>query len=215
MCLEPDQNLIFNSIKTYPMRRLTALIKKIVPFPQEIREEFFKIVKVLDLSPGEWVPDDLPTGTLVFIEDGLLLLTHCKNKQWKCSNIYTEGMLVATFSDGASEMKNGSFRVRAAAPTRIYYWTSEDACRLQEIFPSYGMVGHILRQRSFIKSQRRRRLFVVPIEDRILYLDVYFRSLLRAPLDDLAEFLCLKTKRQKAVLSKIQNMRLSSQKQLS
>jgi hypothetical protein len=197
------------------MRRLTALIKAIVPFPAEIREEFFKIVKVLDLMPGEWVPDDLSTGTLIFVEDGLLLLTRCKNKHWKCSNFYLEGTLAATWSEGAAEMKDDSFRVRAAEPTHIYYWTSDNARRVQDFFVSYNIVSHVLRQRSFFKSEQRKILFDLSPLERIMYVDTYFRSLMRAPFEDLSQFLCLKTKLEKGVLDTLQKESLSSQKQLS
>lgn len=197
------------------MRRLTALIKAIVPFPAEIREEFFKILKVLDLMPGEWVPDDLPTGTSIFVEDGLLLLTRCKDKQWKCSNFYLEGTLAVTCSEGAAEMKDGSFRVRAAEPTRIYFWTYDDARRVQDFFLSYNIVCHVLRQRSFVKSEQRKILFDLSALERIMYVDTYLRSLLRAPFEDLAQFLCLKTKLEKGVLNAIQKKSFSGQKQSS
>jgi len=197
------------------MRRLTALIKAIVPFPPEIREEFFKIVKVLDLMPDEWIPDDLPTGTSIFVEDGLLLLTRCKNKRWKCGNFYLEGTLAVTYSEGAAELKDGSYRVRAAEPTRIYYWTRADVCRMQDFFVSYNIVCHVLRQRSFFKSEERKILFDLSANDRVIYLDTFLRSLMRAPFEDLVEFLCLKTKLQKEVLREIQKMRLFHQKQLS
>jgi len=197
------------------MRRLTALIKAIVPFPLEIREEFFKIVKVLDLAPGEWVPDDLPSGTSIFVEDGFLLLTRCEKKKWKCSNFYLEGTLAVTYSEGAAEMKDGSLRVRAAEPTRIYYTTREDDSRLHNIFPSYNIVRHVLRQRSFFKSEERKILFDLSALERIMYVDTYCRSLLRAPFEDLAQFLCLKTKLEKGVLDTLQKKSFSSQKQLS
>ena len=197
------------------MRRLTALIKAIVPFPPEIRDEFFKIVKVLDLMPGEWIPDDLPTGTSIFVEDGLLLLTRCKNKRWRCCNFYLEGTATVTCGTGAAEMEDGSYRVRAAEPTRIYYWTREDVCRVQEFFKSYNIVLHVLRQRSFFKSEERKILFDLSAYERIIYLDTFLRSLMRAPFEDLVDFLWLRTKLQKEVLRGIQKMRRSPQKQFS
>lgn len=197
------------------MRRFTALINKIVPFPLDVRNEFFKIVKAIDLMPGEWVPDDLPTGTSIFVEDGLLLLTRCENKQWQCSNFYIEGTLTVTCSEGAPEMNDGSFRVRAATCSRIYYMTREDACEVQKIFPSYSIARHVLSQRSFFKSQVRKVLFDLPPAGRILYVDDFFRTLLRAPTEDLAEFLDLKTKKQRQLLAALQKQRLSPQQQLS
>jgi len=53
--------------------------------------------------PGEWIPDGLPTGTTIFVEDGFLLLTTCRNKQWGCSNFYLEGTAAITYSIGATE----------------------------------------------------------------------------------------------------------------
>ena len=197
------------------MRRLTALIKAIVPFPPEIREEFFKIVKGLDLTPAEWVPDDLPTGTSIFVEDGLLLLTRCEKKKWRCSNFYLEGTLAVTYSEGAAEMKEGSFRVRAVEPTRIYYITREDDCRVREVFPSYNIVRHVLRQRSFFKSEQRKSLFQVPPADRIMIVDTFFRNLMRVPTEDLAEFLGLETEKQKKVLATFQKIRTSPHQEVS
>jgi hypothetical protein len=106
------------------MRRLTALIKAIVPFPAEIRDEFFKIVKALDLMPGEWIPDDLPTGTFIFVEEGFLVLSCYRDNRWRCTNVYSEGTLAGTYSEGAPEMQEGSYRVRATEPTRVCYLTS-------------------------------------------------------------------------------------------
>ena len=119
------------------MRRLTALIKKIIPFPAEVQTEFFKIAKVLHLLSGEWVPDDLAAGTFIFVEEGFLLLTRYQDNLWKCTNVYLEGTLAGTFSEGAPEMQEGSFRVRATEPSRIYYLTTKDMCRVEEIFPRY------------------------------------------------------------------------------
>jgi|GEM_PF-5726774 len=197
------------------MRRLTALIKAIVPFPPEIHEEFFKIVKVLDLTPGEWVPDDLPTGTSIFVEDGLLLLTRCEKKKWRCSNFYLEGTLAVTYSEGATEMKDGSFRVRAVEPTRIYYMTREEERRVHEVFPNYNIVRHVLRQRSFFKNEQRKSLFEVPPADRIMIVDTFFRNLMRVPTEDLAEFLGLETKKQKQVLATFQKIRTSPHQEVS
>ena len=120
------------------MRRLTALIKKIVFFPSEIQNEFFKIAKVLDLLPGEWVPDDLPTGTFIFVEEGFLLLTSYHDNRWKCTNVYFEGALAGTFSEGAAEMQEGSLRVRAIKPSRTYYLTPRTCNRSKQSFQVIG-----------------------------------------------------------------------------
>ncbi|HEX3934266.1 MAG TPA: hypothetical protein VHW43_06275 [Puia sp.] len=197
------------------MRRLTALIKKIVPFPAELRDDFSKIVKVLDLLPGEWVPDDLPAGTSIFVEEGLLSLTTYNDNRWRCTNFYPEGTLAITYSEGAAEMQEGSFRVRAGETTRIYYLTREDRSRVDEIFPAYAIAYSILRSRSFAKNQQRASLFKVPPAERIMYVDIFFPSLLRAPTEDLAEFLNLENERQKTVLQTIQSIKLSPNGQLS
>ena len=173
------------------MRRYTALIKKIAPFPAEIQDRFFKTAKVLDLMPGEWVPDDLPTGTFIFVEEGFLLLTKYQGIRWKCTNVYPEGTLAGTYSGGAPQMDQGSFRVRATEPTRIYYLTSEDKRRVEEFFPTYVRVHMILRERSFIKHRQRTALFHLPPPDRIINTDLHFRYLFRAPLQELTEFLGL------------------------
>lgn len=195
------------------MRRLTSLIKKIVPFPAETRDEFIKIIKVLDLMPGEWIPDDLPTGTSIFVEEGLLLLTQCDNKQWKCTNFYPEGTATITYSEGAAEMVEGSLRLRAVEPSRIYYLTRDDVRRVEGFFPGYRIAGSILRQRSFFKSQRLKELFTVPPPDRIIYVSLYFRSLLRAPLEDLAQYLRLERDIDKRILDAIQKGTLSPKNQ--
>jgi hypothetical protein len=173
------------------MRRLTALIKKIVPFPAETQNKFFKIAKALDLMPGEWIPDDLPSDTHFFVEEGFLLLTRYQDNRWKCVNFYFEGTLAVTFSEGASEMKEGSYRVRATEPTRIYYLTSEDVYHVYKIFPDYTIVSSVLRQRSFMKHNQRAALLHLPPPDRIINTDLHFRYLFRAPLQELTEFLGL------------------------
>ena len=173
------------------MRRLTALIKAIVPFPAEIRDEFFKQVKALDLMPGEWIPDDLPTGTFIFVEEGFLVLTCYRDNRWRCSNVYPEGTLAGTYSEGAPEMQEGSYRVRATEPTRVYYLTSEDKSRVEKVFPGYSIVHMVLRQRSTRKHYQRAQLIHLPPPGRVFNTELHFRYLLRAPLQDLTEFLGL------------------------
>jgi hypothetical protein len=197
------------------MRRLTALTNKIAPFPGEIQNKFFKMVKVLNLLPGEWIPDDLPTGTFIFVEEGFLLLTSYQDNRWKCTNVYLEGTLAGTFSEGAAEMQEGSLRVRATKPSRIYYLTPEDMQEVETIFPGYRLAHTVLRWRSFMKNQQRARLFDVPPKDRIIFLDICSPILLRGPLQDLAEFLGLKTEVEKMVLQAVQSERLSQKSQLS
>jgi hypothetical protein len=197
------------------MQRLTALIKKKAYFPAETRDEFFKIIKVMDLLPGEWVPDDLPTGTSIFVEEGLLLLTTYKNNRWRCTNFYPEGTLAITYSEGAAEMQEDSCRVRAATPARIYYLTSDDRSRVDAIFPGFFLAYNALRSRSYFKHERRTGLFQVPPADRVIYVSIYFPTLLRAPIEDLADFLGLETEAQKTVLQAIQSIKLSEKGQLS
>ena len=196
------------------MRRLTVYIKTIAPFPAELQIEFFKIVKVLQLMPGEWIPDDLPSGTSIFVEEGFLLLTTCTDNQWKCSNFYVEGFLALTYSEGAPEMREGSFRVRAAEPSLVYYLTVEEEGKLKKIFPNWPGVSRFLRQRSFLKNQGLISLFRVPPTDRIIYADKHFGFLFRAPLQDLIDFLDLQTEAEKVVLDFIQRERHSPNKQL-
>jgi len=195
------------------MRRLTALIKTIVPFPAEIQDKFFKIMKVMDLMPDEWIPDDLPTGTQIFVEEGFLLLTIYDEKQWRCTNFYIEGTATGTSSKGAAEMKEGSYRVRATEPTRIYYLTPEDAHQMGAIFPDYQIARAVLQQRSFLKSEQRKQLFSIPPIDRIISVDKFFSVLLRAPLADLTEFLRLEKEFDKSVLDAVQKRRLSADNQ--
>ena len=197
------------------MRRLTALIKKIVPFPAEIQTEFSKIVKLLDLMPGEWIPDDLPTGTKIFVEEGFLLLTRHRGDRWRCINFYREGTTVIPRSKGAAEMQEGSLRIRAVEPSRIYYLTPDDERRVRATFPQYALADHILRRRTFLKDVEKAMILQYTPADRILFVDRYFRSLLRAPLQDLVEFLGLKSELEKTLLEALQRKRLSPKRQLA
>lgn len=79
--------------------------------------------------------------------------------------------------------------MRASEPSRIYYLTKEDERRIDEFFPKYKIASRILRRRSFLKSDQRNHLFEFPPEERVIWIDLYFRSLLRAPIEDLATFL--------------------------
>jgi hypothetical protein len=56
-------------------------------------------------------------------------------------------------------------------------------------------------------------VFTVPPPDRILYISLYFRSLLRAPLEYLAQFLRLERDIDKRILDKIQKGTLSPKNQ--
>jgi hypothetical protein len=196
------------------MRRLTALIKKIVPFPAEIQSEFFKIIKVLDLMPGEWIPDDLPNGTTIFVEEGFLLMTAHNGCRWQCVNVYPEGTAASTYSEGAAEMQEDSIRIRAAEPSRVYYLTPEDKHRVIKIFPGYMFAINALRRRSYRKSNERRKLLEVPSGERVIVVDFFLRMLLRAPLRDLADFLHLETDAEIELLGTVQKIRLSPKRQL-
>ena len=197
------------------MRRLTALIKKIVPFPAEKQTESFKIIKALDLLPGEWIPDDLPPGTSIFIEEGFLLVTRHRGDRWKCVNFFCEGTAAITHNKGAAEMKEGSFRIRAIEPSRIYYLTPNDECRLKAIFPLYPIADRKLRHRSFVKDVQRALVLNYPPADRVILVDHYFPNLLRAPTQDLIDFLELKTEAEKTMLEEIQRNRLLPKRQLA
>lgn len=141
--------------------------------------------------PGEWIPDDLPTGTFIFVEEGFLVLTCYRNNRWKCTNVYAEGTLTGTYSEGAPEMEEGSYRVRATEPSRIYYLASEDKCRVEKIFPNYIIAHMRLEQRSTRKHYQRARLLHLPPPDRVINTELHFRYLYRAPLQDLTQFLGL------------------------
>src|SRR6202012_4765429 len=145
-------------------------------------------------APGEWIPDDLPGGTTIFVEEGFLLLKRWQNKKWKCRNFYFEGTATVTNSEGAPEMKEGSYRVRAVEPSRIYYLTSDDRKQVEEFFPGYVIAMSALKSRSFIKNKKRSELLEFSPPEKVVYLDKYFPTLYRAPLDALIEFLDIKGK---------------------
>ena len=165
--------------------------------------------------PGEWTPDDLPTGTFVFVEEGLLLLTLYLDKQSTCCNVYCEGTAILNYSEGAAEMQEHSYRVRAAEPSRIYYITPEDERRVTKVFPDYMCASRKLTFRSFMKYVQRTRLFDYPRAERILLTDLYFPTILRAPLKDLTEYLDLRTEEEKTILADLQRKRLSPKSQLA
>ena len=75
--------------------------------------------------------------------------------------------------------------------------------RVEKIFPGYTLAHTVLRQRSFMKNRQRARLFDVPPPDRIILVDLHLPILLRAPLQDLAEFLGLETEVEKMVLEAV------------
>jgi hypothetical protein len=197
------------------MRRLTALIKKIVKFTPEMQDEYFKIAKVLDLMSGEWIPHDLPSGTSIFVEEGFLTIERYQNNQWKCYDFCMEGTVVATHGVDAVEMQEGSERIKATEPSRIYYLAPEDQRRVWNIVPFYLIAIGRLRDRSYSKKERRDRLHEVPPADRVRFVNKCFRSLFRAPFQDLVEFLGLKTEKEKKALAAKQKKWLSSKKQLS
>ena len=197
------------------MRRLTAFIKKIVPFPAEMQTEFFKKAKPLELLPGEWIPDNLPTGTTIFVEEGLLLMTIYDGNRWRCINFYPEGTTVSAYTEGAAEMQEDSLRIRAAEPSRIYYLAPDDIHQVIKIFPGYMFVINALKFRAEHKSQKRMRIFKVPPAERVIIVDSFFRYLLRAPLKDLADYLRLETDAEKEFLESVQRLRLSPKRQMT
>ena len=120
-----------------------------------------------------------------------------------------------TYSEGAAEMQEGSFRVRAATPVRIYYLTPEDRDQVIGGFVGYAFVQTVLRSRSFAKNQQRAGLLHIPPTDRIIYVHLNFPTLLRAPIEDLSEFLGLETEAQKTALQDIRSVKFSEKGQLS
>ncbi|HEX3934265.1 MAG TPA: hypothetical protein VHW43_06270, partial [Puia sp.] len=180
----------------------------------EIQTEFFKRAKALELLPGEWIPDDLPTGATIFVEEGFLFMTSYQGNRWRCINFYPEGTTISTYSEGAAEMQENSIRIRAAEPSRIYYLAAEDKHAVIKMFPGYMFAIYALSRRTEGKSENRMRLFRVPPAERAILVDSFFRYLLRAPLKDLADYLDLETDAEKEFLGSVQRLRLSPKRQL-
>ncbi len=156
------------------MKHMTELIKNVIPFPPEAQTEFFQVVKALDLNPGEWIPDNLPSGTRFFVEDGFLLLTTRVKDEWKCSNFYPEGTTTVTYSEGAAESREGSFRGRATEPSQVYYILKTDEDQLKKILPGYSFAMSMLSQHSYQKHLERSQLFKLENIDRLICIDEYF-----------------------------------------
>jgi hypothetical protein len=187
------------------MRRLFSLIKKIIPFPPEQQEIFSAKLRKKILLPRERLGDDIPPGSWIFIEEGFLLLLQREKNSWACKNFYYEGVSTAVYTVGAAELAEQSFNVQAVEKSTIYYLRPEDEKEVEALFPSFPYARMILNRRSYQQHRKRTSLFTLDHElDRIFYVQKFFTILFRAPEKHLTEFLCVKEKRGRMILSSIQ-----------
>ena len=186
------------------MRRLLALIKKITPItPEEENALSFKLRKKV-LLPRERLGEDILPGSWIFIEEGFLLLLQREKSRWTCKNFYCEGVSTALYNVGAAELAENSFNVQAVEKSVIYYLTPADEEVITEAFPRFLYARMILNARSFKQHRKRTCLFALDHElDRIIYVTKLFTILFRAPERHLAEFLCVRKKMGRMILSSI------------
>ena len=187
------------------MRRLFALIKKIAPFSSEQQEIFSAKLQKKVLLPRQRLGNDIPPGSWIFIEEGFLLLLQREKKRWACKNFYYEGVSTVVYTVGAAELVEKSFTIQAVEKSTIYYLRPDDEKEIEALFPSFLYVRRILNTRSYRQHCKRTSLFTLDHElDRIIYVQKCFTILFRAPERHLAEFLCVKRKLSRAILSLIQ-----------
>ena len=186
------------------MRRLLSLIKKIAPFTAEEENALSSILRKKILLPRERLGEDILPGSWMFVEEGFLLLIQREKGRWACKNFYYEGVSTALYNVGSAELAENSFNVQAVEESVIYYLTSEDEETMAEVFPRFFQARSILNTRSYMQHRKRAALFTLDHElDRIIYVTKLFTILFRAPERHLAEFLCVKKKMGRMILSNI------------
>lgn len=182
------------------MRRITRLLNKLDPSKNGVPQQFYETLLSLKLAPGEQIPDLVPPKSWIFVEDGFLLLRVRSDNRWICQNIYYEGTSTAFYNVGAAQLKEGSFLVEAVEHSTVYYLSPADEIKVESFFPQFSLAQMRLDNRSYRKHQERSIIFDIGVQRRIQIVERHFPVMLRAPVDDLAEMLNIKSKRLKMAL---------------
>ncbi|HEY4291394.1 MAG TPA: hypothetical protein VGN00_30040 [Puia sp.] len=186
------------------MRRLIALIKRIIPLTPEAENALSSILKKKILQQRERLGEGIPPGSWIFIEEGFLLLLQREKTRWACKNFYYEGVSTVLYNVGSAELTEQSFNVQAVEESIIYYLTPEDEDTMGDAFAHFFYARRLLNARSYRQHNRRARLFTLDHElDRIIYVTKIFTILFRAPEEHLADFLCVKKRMGRTILSNI------------
>jgi len=187
------------------MRRLTKLLQRLDYFNQGIPEQFFSTVQTLNLSPGESIPDTVPSKSWTFVEEGLLLLKQQEGDRWLCGNIYNEGTSTLFYPGDPSEPAPLIFRVEAVEQSTVLYLSTHDEARVNEFYPHFSSARRALNFHSLRKSQRRNEIHRVETKKkRIEFVEKRYPVLLRVPTDDLAVLLDIRSKTLRMTLTAVQ-----------
>jgi hypothetical protein len=73
------------------MRRLLALMKKVDPRIVDSWPTIQSKIKILHLSPGEWIKGRIEDKSWMFVEEGFLSMMTFRKDNWGCWNFLWEG----------------------------------------------------------------------------------------------------------------------------
>src|ERR1700761_1812531 len=104
------------------MQRLTRYLKNMRYFPKDEIGLFTSTLNVIQLQPGEFVPEHIPYGSWIFIEDGLLvdLLTRKKRKA-RTTRVHFQGRSLDYSKYVYDDNPMGKCILKAVEPTTLYY----------------------------------------------------------------------------------------------
>jgi hypothetical protein len=161
-------------------------------------------IKILRLAPGDWIEDRIEDGSWIFVEEGFLLVMGIKKENWHCCNFLWEGRsTIAHKVCGPIGFEKYSIGFQAVEQSITYYISFEDVKFLSDVCAGFSFAKDTLNSRSWkLQGNVSSILFVSPSR-RIQSLRRFYTILLRAPESDLADFLELKSKKQRMILSEI------------
>jgi hypothetical protein len=186
------------------MRRLLALMKKADPRIVDSWPTIQSKIKILHLSPGEWIKEPIGDKSWMFVEEGFLLLMGLQNGNWVCENFLWEGRSkIASTICGPNDFDEFGTGFQAVEQSTIYHISPEDVEYLTEVCMGFFWAKKAIDHRSWKFYGKVINIFEVDPPLSIQIVQRHFTVFLRAPESDLADFLGLASEKERMLLSAV------------
>jgi hypothetical protein len=161
-------------------------------------------IKILHLSPGEWIKGRIEDESWMFVEEGFLSFVIFKKDKRDCWNFLWEGRDVFAYNIcDPTDFEEFSFGIQAVEQSTVYIFSSEDLDYLSKACAGFFSAKNAVACRSWKFQRNVSSIRSVKLSGRIQTVQRFYSILLRAPERDLANFLKLNSKKQRMQLSAI------------
>src|ERR1700743_2928864 len=108
------------------MERLLANLSVVAPVAKETEDKIKAAFHTCRLETGESMPEGLPDGTWIFVEEGFIQLTERRKNKWDCRDLFPENANLLLTATSTIMPKEGYLRVRALEPAILYYLSRDE-----------------------------------------------------------------------------------------